>query len=299
METRSLYLSIQKEKEASRFFSKDEVIVSLCKDLGTLMLESICPNNDSYIAVSRERAPILGLYVKIYKFWVECAETYKKGKMDICIAYARIFYEAYMKMMYLMIKADDSLRRFVVMSYKSRYELFAKTDKESSALDIVRNMKLLDAMELDGVSIDEIKGAKGKTIHKQNFEQISSEVEEKLFSKEERRLLYVSLYALSSDVIHSDWGELRQFHLNLCEDGLMYPNIEEKSHKHYRAILPMASMVAKSIQAFITYVNEDKQIIPNGDILINMAMEIERVILLGIKNLVDEYEQNPDKFLIV
>jgi|GEM_PF-6118635 len=30
-----------------------------------------------------------------------------------------------------------------------------------------------------------------------------------------------------------------------------------------------------------------------------MAMEIERVIILDIKNIVDKYEQNPDKFLIV
>lgn len=293
----SRYSLIRKKEDLQPFLDKNDFIISLCDNLSFLMLKSISPNDNSYVGVCREKAPILGLYVKMYKFWKECVSVYLKGHLDIYILYTRILYEAYMKMMYLMIKADDSLRRFVVASYKTRYELYTKTDSNSNTFDIVRNNKLLEAMKADGVSFEDITGIKGKTIHKDNFERICQEVENKLFTKDELRMIYIAVYGMSSDVIHSDWGELRQFHLNECENGLLCPNINERTFKHYRAIFPMASILAKSIQAFVTYINESKEIIPNGDGLCAMAAEIERIIILGIENVSEEYDKSPDIFM--
>ena len=49
------------------------------------MKKYISPNDDDYICCPRERVPILGLYVKIYKFWKKCLDVYKREELRIYI----------------------------------------------------------------------------------------------------------------------------------------------------------------------------------------------------------------------
>ena len=257
------------------------------------MEKSLSPNGKDYISCPRSEAPILGIYVKIYKFWKECLDVYQKGELGVYIVYGRILYEAFTKMTYLTIYKDFALREFRLTSYKNRINAYKKTKNIIDDVNLVRNIKLLDNLNADGFTIEDLKVTSSKS-----FKTIS-ELVDKTYTQEEKDLIYTLIYGLSSDAIHSDWGEILQIHLNDNGNGMMTPNINEKKYNHYRIILPIADIVSQSIKSFISYVNDIKTIIYVGDDLISMAAEIQRILRLIFEHIKDEYEKIPDKYLTI
>lgn len=286
------YTTIKTKEDVIPLLEENTFVLSLCENLSFLMNRSISPNNNEYISCPRAYAPILGLYVKIYKFWKECLNVYKRGEIGIYIAYGRILYEAYIKMLYLMYNGTEALNEFRLISYKNRISAYKKTNNSSEGIDLVRNIKFLEDLQADGFTINDLKYA-----HPRTFKSIQ-EIAEKTYTKEEKDILYTLIYGLSSDAIHSDWGELRQIHLNDIGDGMMMPNIDEITYNHYRIILPMADIVSQAIQVFIPFINETKEIIIAGNFFVTTAEEIRRVICLVFEHVADEYENNPDVFLL-
>ena len=286
------YTSIVTKEDVIPLLEDKTFVLSLCENLLFLMNRSISPNGNDYICCPRKYAPVLGLYVKIYKFWKECLNVYKRGEIGIYIAYGRILYEAFIKMRYLIIKGKEALDEFRLVSYKNRMSAYKKTNNSSEGTDFVRNIKFLEDLQADGFTINDLKYA-----HPRTFKSIQ-EIAEKPYTKEEKDILYTLIYGLFSDAIHSDWGELRQIHLKDTGDGMMMPIINENTYDHYRIILPMADIVSRAIQVLIPFINETKEIIIAGDSFVSMAEDIHRVILLVIKHVADEYENNPDVFLL-
>ena len=286
------YTNIKTKEDVIPLLEDNTFVLSLCENLSFLMNRSISPNNNEYISCPRTYAPILGLYVKIYKFWKECLNVYKRGEIGIYIAYGRILYEAYIKMLHLMYNGTEALNEFRLISYKNRISAYKKTNNSSEGIDLVRNIKFLEDLQADGFTINDLKYA-----HPRTFKSIQ-EIAEKTYTKEEKDILYTLIYGLSSDAIHSDWGELRQIHLNDIGDGMMMPNIDEITYNHYRIILPMADIVSHAIQLFIPFINETKEIIIAGNSFVTTAEEIRRVICLVFEHVADEYENNPDVFLL-
>ena len=112
-------------------------------------------------------------------------------------------------------------------------------------------------------------------------------------------MIYTLGYGLSSDAIHSDWGELRQIHLSDIGDNMMIPNIGERVYNHYRVILPIADIISMAIQTFVPYINETKAVVIVGDALVSMAEEIQRVLRLIFEHVQDVYEDTPDAFMTI
>ena len=285
------YTNIKTKEDVIPLLEDNTFVLSLCENLSFLMNRSISPNNNEYISCPRTYAPILGLYVKIYKFWKECLNVYKRGEIGIYIAYGRILYEAYIKMLHLMYNGTEALNEFRLISYKNRISAYKKTNNSSEGIDLVRNIKFLKDLQADGFTINDLKYA-----HPRTFKSIQ-EIAEKTYTKEEKDILYTLIYGLSSDAIHSDWGELRQIHLNDIGDGIMVPNIDERVYNHYRIILPIADIITLAIQAFIPYINETKAVVIAGDASVSMAEDIQRVLRLIFEHIKDEYENIPDAFM--
>lgn len=256
------------------------------------MKKSISPNDDDYICCPREQAPILGLYVKIYKFWKERLDVYKRGEFGVYIVCERILYEAFTKMVYLIVNGKEVLDNLRLTLYENRIKAYNKTEKEVDGVNLVLNTKLLDDLKADGFTVDDLKA-----IHPKNFMTILNLVDQ-TYTQEEQDLIYALGYGLSSDAIHSDWGELRQIHLSDIGDDMMIPNINERVYNHYRIILPIADIISMAIQAFIPYINETKAIVIAGDALVSMAEEIQRVLRLIFEHIKDEYDDTPDAFMI-
>ncbi len=239
------YTSIRTKQEVIPLLNDNVFVLSLCDNLTFLMRKSISPNDKDYICCPREQAPILGLYVKIYKFWKECLDVYKRGEFGVYVVYERILYEAFTKLTYLIVNGKEALYDFRLTSYKNRINAYNKTEKKVDGVNLVRNAKLLDDLKADGFTVDDLK-----TIHPKNFKTILNLVDQ-TYTQEEKDLIYTLEYGLSSDAIHSDWGELRQIHLSDFGNDMMIPNIDERVYNHYRVILPIAGIITMTIQAFI------------------------------------------------
>ena len=286
------YKSIKKKQDIIPLLNDNEFVLSLCDDLTFAMKKSISPDDSYYICCPREQAPILGLYVKIYKFWEECLNVYRRGELGVYIAYQRILYEAFTKMIYLIANGREALDDFRLASYKNRVKAYNKTEKKVDGVNIVRNAKFLDDLKDDDFTIEDLE-----KISPKNFRTILDLVKQ-TYTKEEKDLIYTLGYGLSSDAIHSDWGELRQIHLNDIGDGMMAPNISERVYNHYRVILPIADIISMAIQAFVPYINETRIVVIDGDSLVSVAKDIQRVIRLSFEYIKDEYENTPDAFMI-
>lgn len=285
------YTSIKTKQDVIPLLNDNNFVLSLCDNLTFLIRKSISPNDESYICCPREQAPILGLYVKIYKFWIECLDVYRRGEFGVYIVYERILYEAFTKMVYLIVNGKEALDDFRLTSYKNRINAYNKTENHVDGVNLVRNTKLLDDLKADGFTIEDLK-----TIHPKKFKTILDFVNQ-TYMREEKDLIYTLEYGFSSDAIHSDWGELRQIHLSDIGDDMMIPNIGERVYNHYRVILPIADIISMAIQVFIPYINETKAIVIAGDALVSMAEEIRRVFLLIFEHIQDIYEDSPDTFI--
>lgn len=123
------YTSIKTKQDIIPLLNDNKFVLSLCDNLTFLMRKSISPNDEDYICCHREQAPILGLYVKIYKFWIECVDVYKRGELGVYIVYERILYEAFTKMVYLIVNGKEALDDFRLTSYKNRINAYNKTKK--------------------------------------------------------------------------------------------------------------------------------------------------------------------------
>ncbi|MBR6456676.1 MAG: hypothetical protein IKS72_07115, partial [Prevotella sp.] len=200
---------------------------------------------------------------------------------------------AFTKMVYLIVNGKEALDDFRLTSYKNRINAYNKTEKEVDGVNLVRNTKLLDDLKVDGFTIEDLK-----TTHSKNFKTILNFVNQ-TYTQEEKDLIYTLGYGLSSDAIHSDWGELRQIHLSNIGDEMMIPNIGERIYNHYRIILPIADIISMAIQAFVPYINETREVVLVGNALVSMAEEIQRVLRLIFEHIKDLYKESPDAFMTI
>ena len=290
------FSNITTVKQIIPLLNDNKFIITLCDNLSFLMVNTLKVNNDKLISCHKKDAPILGLYVKIYKFWLGCLETFKKKNLGVHIVYCRILYEAFMKLNYLLTEGDTAMRDFRLKSYRKRYEIYKKTKSNGNGVSFVENQKFSDDIAQDGFSLDEIKEAKKGD---KNFKELSMKVSCNSFPKETIDLIYDTSYGISSDAIHSDWGELRQLYLNIDDSDFVTPNIEDYSKNHYRVIIPTATIILQTIKAFISYVNKKEVIIIAGNKILSFVNDIERVFSLISEYVLDEYNSNPDKYMNV
>ena len=155
----------------------------------------------------------------------------------------------------------------------------------------MRNTKLFDDLKAEGFTVEDLN-----TIHPKSFKEIQNLLNQ-TSTQEEKEMIYTLEYGLSSDAIHSDWGELRQIHLSDIGNGMMIPNIGERVYNHYRVILPIADIISMAIQAFIPYINETNALVIAGDALVSMGEDIQRVLRLIFEHIKEEYEHTPDAFM--
>ena len=247
------FSNITTVKQVIPLLDDNKFIIALCDNLSFLMANTLKVNNDKPIACHKKDAPILGLYVKIYKFWLGCLETFKKGNLGVHIVYCRILYEAFMKLSYLLTEGDTAMRDFRLKSYRKRYEIYKKTESKGNGVSFVGNQKFIEDIAQDGFSLEEIRNTKKKD---KNFKEISEKASKDSFSKEEIDLIYDTAYGVSSDAIHSDWEELRQLYLNIDDSGFVTPNIEDDPYIHYRVIIPTATIITQTIKTFVSYINK-------------------------------------------
>ena len=268
----------------------NQFIIPLCKSIATITSKSLDPYDDIFITVDRNHATVIGLLVKILKSYQECVEFYEEEKYEPISLYSRIIYEAFIKMKYLIKYGEKIQNHYRLISYKSRFDFYRKTKEEEGEHKNyywVRNTKFLDALSEDGFTLKDLDAVGKKwNLDGKNFRQLLQEIE----SEE----LYTSLYGIGSDSVHSDWGEIRDFHLMGKEDTMCAKL--EYYKPHYRVIVSLGRIQIDATIAYIEWFEkelESKELSP----FLELLLDLKRVIDIISLDILKTYTDDPQKYL--
>ncbi len=278
---------IQQETIINNLEKDNDYILSLCDQLLCILKIIIDPDEERYICMSRDDATILGLFVKQYKYLQDIVDSYKSQNTHLFFLLQRIRYEAIIKMLYLM-KHPDARREYRIKSYKNRHNVYKEHNNDTMFLVMIS--KYLEDIQKDSISIDELDQIKNWKLGSINFDQMVGEVDH----KENYRLAY----GLPSDMIHSDWGEIRQLYLDQNEDGtLMFHDLEDKP-LHYRALLYELAISCKAATSYMKWV-EDIDNIEYSDRIKTRICEINDVLIIAQKHVLNIYSSSPDTYMTI
>ena len=145
---------------------------------------------------------------------------------------------------------------------------------------VVRNEKFLQDLKDDGFEIADCeKISKSRRHKKKNMSHLIAE-----FDNEK---LYTSLYGLTSDSIHSDWGDIRQVYISKTDDGNYVPMIY--TNKHFRILIPLVDLMIDASLAFLKW---DK-----NQSYISVFSEHKRVVNLINECIFDEYNKSSSRYM--
>ena len=246
----------------------------------------IDPDPDNYIQYDPDEATIVGLLVKQHKSLEQLIHAHDSGFLDVAWPFIRINYEAYIKMLYLIRGGKDAQRDYRLKSYKNRYRMYEKYNKKGNGVTDVFLYKFLEDIKSDGFTIQDFEAvASWKAFEGKSFEKLMIE-----FEPED---LYLSSYALSSDSIHSDWGDIRQLHLQE-RDGCYAVKIEPKKY-HGRVILACVYLHLQALESFLEWYKTDfgAEILQAEDLI----TELKRVSKILLSYFLKVYESKPDVFV--
>lgn len=274
------------EAISSRFKNSNSVVQELGEYTVLCSRKIIDPDPENYIQYNPDDATIVGLFVKQHK-GLECLfEAHKSGRLDVAWPYIRIDYEAYIKMRYLIDKGRDARRDYRIKSYKNRYEMYKRHNKKGNGVTDVFLYKFLSDIKEEGFTIEDFEAITSwKAFGGLSFEKLMKEYEPADF--------YLPGYALESDSIHSDWGDIRQLHLNMLH-GKYSVKIDPEIY-HGRVILMCIYLHLQSTGYFLEWTKKDFGVeILYADDLVD---ELKRVSAILMSYFVEIYENTPDVFV--
>lgn len=175
--------------------------------------------------------------------------------------------------------ASQPQDEYRLQSYRNRYNLY-KEYKDLEGYFKVRIEKFLHDLKEDGFEIADCeKILKAGRKKKKSMSQLIAE-----FDNEK---LYTSLYGLTSDSIHSDWGDIRQEYISNTDDGHYVPIIP--TNKHFRMLIPLVSLMIDASLAFLKW---DK-----NQSYISVLSEHKRVVNLLNECIFDEYNKPSCRYM--
>ncbi len=284
-----------KEDIIEQLETNKEFVYSICDNVVYIMKSCIDVDEENYLVLDANQATVLGLFNKQYRLFCHFIECHKADKIEICLILQRIVYEAFLKMQYLINNGEVAQKQYRVYSYRNRWEVYEHTNNMEITLGYfnVRNSKFLLDLEEEGLSIDEIKSSN------KPFPSMSKLIEEleeyDAKGKGNNSIFYKSLFGIPSDSIHSDWGEIRQLYL---EKGPVpnkyFVDIDKVNKGHYRYLASFTDILIKSTLNYIGWLESYGYAL---DTLKSILLELERMVILIMKYVFDEYNAENSKYM--
>lgn len=262
----------------------------IIKELGTITVLCsqiiIDPDPENYIQYDPDEATVVGLFIKLHKGLDVLFNAHLSGALDAVWPLIRINYEAYIKMRYLIREGKDAQKEYRLKSYRNRYRMYKEYNDGGNAVTDVFLYKFLNDIKDEGFTIQEFENNKSwKAFGGKSFEELLKE-----FEPAEN---YLSGYALGSDSIHSDWGDIRQLHLQ-PSNGHFVVKIEPEKY-HGRVILACIYMHLQAAESFLDWYKNDF----GADIVFaeELIKELKRVSEMLMLHFIDIYKNRPDFFV--
>lgn len=280
------YSDIKSEKEICERLKNPDFVTELSEQLFNLIGKVIDPFEEDGYIYDINQATIIGLYVKIYKYHKLINRATANKEYESCTILIRPLYEAFVIMKYLIKKGISSQTHYRLISYKNRFKKYEEF-KNLDGLGKVLIDKLKHAMSVDGFNFEDFEKENTKTkgrkwsLDGKSFADIHKEVE--------KSETYAYMYGMTSEVIHSGWGEIRQIHVTHCEGDFFIPKMDFYNNVHFRMISSIISIIIDGTKAFLRWAERDVEIVNFN--------EIERINKLVFEHVYETYQSNPDKYV--
>ncbi|MBR5552008.1 MAG: hypothetical protein IKV83_08850 [Muribaculaceae bacterium] len=273
-----------KEQLKERLKIKDDFISSIADNTAFIMNKCIDVYTDDLIVFSANEATVVGLFNKQHKLFRELIACFKSETFGISSILQRILYETFLKMLYLIRYGEEAQLNYRLCSYKNRYNFYIEHKDKPSGYFSVRNGKFIADIKHDGFTIDDIKLAvenKMKPFGGKNIKQLVAEFEDDS--------LYTSVYGISSDSIHSDWGDIHSLYLKQTSQEKHYvANVNFENPNNERYIIALSQMMLDSA---IHYINWNSSDMPQMSCFIPLVNELKRISMLYSELVMEEYDK--------
>ena len=282
-----------KEDIIEQLETNKEFVYSICDNVIYIMKSCIDVDEENYLVLDANKATVLGLFNKQYRLFRHFVECYKSDKIEICVILQRIIYEAFLKMRYLIKNGEIAQKQYREYSYRNRLSFYEQTHNSEDCQGYfdVRNEKFLLDLENEGLAIDDIKKSNKPF---PNMDKLIAELE---VNKEQKgdNVFYKSLYGIPSDSIHSDWGEIRQLYLEKGPAPNKYfVDIGKVNKGHYRYLASFTDILIKSTLNYIGWLESYGYAL---DTLKPILLELERMVILIMEYVFDEYNAENSKYM--
>lgn len=263
----------------------NKIVFPLCENLLFVFNKILDPSDENFVMFEQNDAPIVGLFHKQVRFFKHYLDAYKVNNSDICFLLNRIIYEAYIKMRYLIDHPND-VPEYRAIAFKPQIDILSDSRFAGAPNIAVLRKKYEDSVKTEGLTEQEIKSARrypGGKSFKQMLDMYEPE-------------MYVPIYSMSSDSIHSGWNEIRQMYLRCNDEEKLYcADISFSQQVHYRALIFIAQILASSALAYSEWALKNySEYIPD---LTSLIREFHRVSLLISEVVMDTYKDNPDEYM--
>ena len=259
-------------------------------ELGTITVmcsrKIIDPDPENFIQYDPDDATVVGLFIKLHKGLEVLFNAHNSGSLDAVWPLIRINYEAYIKMKYLIRDGKEAQKEYRLKSYKNRYKMYKEYNDGGNAVTDVFLYKFLNDINDEGFAIKDFENnTSWKAFGGKSFEELLKE-----FEPAEN---YLSGYALESDSIHSDWGDIRQLHLQPC-NGRFVIKIEPERY-HGRVILACIYLQLQASESFLDWYKTDFG--AEIEYAADLIKELKRVSEMLMRHFIDIYKNRPDYFV--
>lgn len=261
------------------------LVLPLCENIIFLMKKVLDPYKEECVPFTRNNATVVGMFAKIQEMAKESLAAYKANNNTIAPLFYRIEYEAYIKMRYLISHGESAQLAYRLASYKARYKAYQQYIKNPNAVAKVMADKFLADLDDEGFLLSDIANNEVKAFDGKNVRQLMAEIgEEKI---------YDSVYGISSDIIHTDWGETRQFYLFGDKERMVYRF--EPIKLHYRVAIGYAQLNIQAAELYFDWL--DKNGLKEAKVLSELLEEFNRVLKLICQHILNTYSASPDTYM--
>jgi hypothetical protein len=236
--------------------NQDEFLNEYTHEITLIFKLILDPFDKDFHAYSPNQSTIVGLFIKLYKYFLLYIKAHKSGLYEAEALLYRPMYEAFVIMKYLILKGELSQRHYRLVSYRRRFQ--KRQEMETcGGVGSVMLAKIQKAMEIDDFQIKDFeeenkKRGKKWSLDGKDFSTIHSEVE--------NTNKYPYLYGLFSEIVHGGWGEIRQLHLNWSERNRATPKLDFYHSDDLRAMTSILSIMFEAAEKFLIWHKRENEV---------------------------------------
>ncbi|NQU05881.1 MAG: hypothetical protein HQ568_07295 [Calditrichaeota bacterium] len=242
------------EMNSESDFSK--FAVDICNRVLYLLKISASLCHSDYRGYSIDEAPIIGLFVRIFKLYDALTYHYCENHGEIVVLFKRPIFESYVTMNYLIKNGLESCRSYRMSSFASAIKHYRhinrkkENDIQLSPIEERIMWKISNRLKENNFTFEKLDKNRNWRIDGKSFKDLLRSL-----NNLDSEIAYNFVYSSGSSYIHGDWYDVKIMHL-YEENGEYFPKLEH-DRVHVMYVNPSTSLCLTAIIDFLEWSKTD------------------------------------------